>query len=301
MEVHHRQRWQASLLCLSRSFATKLVLTSAIIVALACWYSDAEEPTASAEGLGGVSTAVPASEGWNWVRLQADGGEREILTASTTVRDLLSEASITLSPLDRVRPSPASRLTAGMTVIVERITQEKVNRTIALPPKAISRFDPRVRAGAPLVLDPGRPGSAQAVLLVSRKNGVEVSSKVLQQRVIHRSRPQIVLRGRSQPSRGYLGRKSLSVVATAYDPGPRSCGKYADGWTAIGLKAGKGVIAVDPRVIPLGTRVYIDGYGYAIAGDVGGAIKGNRIDLGFDTYREAIQFGRRRVTVHLLD
>ncbi|MCX8053988.1 MAG: 3D domain-containing protein, partial [Armatimonadetes bacterium] len=102
-------------------------------------------------------------------------------------------------------------------------------------------------------------------------------------------------------SRGeFRTRRVLTMHATAYDPGPRSCGRYATGRTACGLQAGYGVVAVDPRVIPLGTHLYIEGYGHAIAGDRGRAIKGNRIDLGFSTYKEAIRFGRKRVTVHVL-
>ena len=75
--------------------------------------------------------------------------------------------------------------------------------------------------------------------------------------------------------------KKLSVFATSYDPNCYGC----SGTTAIGLKAGYGVIAVDPKVIPLGSKVYVPGYGVAIAGDTGGAIKGNVIDLGFDSIK----------------
>jgi 3D (Asp-Asp-Asp) domain-containing protein len=57
---------------------------------------------------------------------------------------------------------------------------------------------------------------------------------------------------------------------------------------------------VDPRVIPLGTRLFIPGYGLAVAGDTGGAIHGNRIDLGFNSLRDALLFGRRPVTVYRL-
>ena len=103
----------------------------------------------------------------------------------------------------------------------------------------------------------------------------------------------------------------LTCNATAYDLSYESCGKYPGdpgyGVTASGMQAGPGVVAVDPRVIPLGTRLYIasnDGtadYGYAIAGDTGGAIKGNRVDLFFSTAAEVRQFGRRSVTVYVLD
>jgi 3D (Asp-Asp-Asp) domain-containing protein len=66
------------------------------------------------------------------------------------------------------------------------------------------------------------------------------------------------------------------------------------------MKPGKGVVAVDPRFIPLGTRLYIENYGYAIAGDTGGAIKGNRIDLAFNSHHEAEAIGRRNVRVMIL-
>jgi 3D (Asp-Asp-Asp) domain-containing protein len=62
-----------------------------------------------------------------------------------------------------------------------------------------------------------------------------------------------------------------------------------------------GVVAVDPRVIPLGTRLFVEGYGSAIAGDTGGAIKGNRIDLCFNSDDEAEKVGRRTVRVLILE
>jgi 3D (Asp-Asp-Asp) domain-containing protein len=89
---------------------------------------------------------------------------------------------------------------------------------------------------------------------------------------------------------------TIQMIATAYTAGSAGGG----GMTAIGRPAGHGIVAVDPRVIPLGTRLYISGYGYAVAGDTGGDIVGNRIDLGFDSLREALLFGRRDVTVYRL-
>ena len=73
-------------------------------------------------------------------------------------------------------------------------------------------------------------------------------------------------------------------------------GKY----TATGSRLRKGLVSVDPKLIPLGTRLYIEGYGYAVADDVGGAIKGHRIDLAFDSRAEALQFGRQSVKVYIL-
>lgn len=92
------------------------------------------------------------------------------------------------------------------------------------------------------------------------------------------------------------GRK-FTMVATAYSPLEPGL-SYA---TASGLRAGRGIVAVDPSVIPLGTRVHVEGYGNAIAGDTGGAIKGNRIDLCFDTVAECNAYGRRTVVVTILE
>lgn len=89
--------------------------------------------------------------------------------------------------------------------------------------------------------------------------------------------------------------RKLSVFATSYDKNCPGC----SGTTASGLPAGYGVIAVDPRIIPLGTKVYIPGYGVAVAGDTGGSIKGNKIDLGFDNIQSG-WWSSRFVDVYIL-
>lgn len=86
----------------------------------------------------------------------------------------------------------------------------------------------------------------------------------------------------------------ISVIATAYCPCEKCCGK-CDGITATGTKATAGrTIAVDPSIIPYGTEIIIDGHTY-IAEDCGGAVKGNRVDIFFDTHEEAKQFGKRQL------
>ncbi len=97
----------------------------------------------------------------------------------------------------------------------------------------------------------------------------------------------------------------ITCTATAYTPSADECGKD-DGITATGAKCEVGVVAVDPKVIPLGTKLYIetvDGsfvYGYCSAQDTGGAIKGNKVDLAMNTKSECFQFGRRQVKVYIL-
>ena len=93
--------------------------------------------------------------------------------------------------------------------------------------------------------------------------------------------------------------KKLRVWATHYDGGTGCRGCSGRGITATGLKAGKGVIAVDPAVIKLGTQVYVPEYGKAIAGDTGGNINGAIIDLGFDDAKTA-GWSARFVDIYLI-
>ncbi|MGP6157426.1 MAG: 3D domain-containing protein [Vulcanimicrobiaceae bacterium] len=90
--------------------------------------------------------------------------------------------------------------------------------------------------------------------------------------------------------------RGLHMIATAYIAGCDGC----SGITRTGTRAGHGVVAVDPHFIPLGTKLYVPGYGRALAGDTGGGIQGRRIDLGFDSLREAQLFGRREIVVYVL-
>ena len=89
----------------------------------------------------------------------------------------------------------------------------------------------------------------------------------------------------------------IRVEATAYSSAEPGMSAY----TACGTLCTRGVIAVDPIVIPLGTRVFIPGYGYAVAEDTGGAIIGNKIDVAFDSVAECFEFGRQLIDIYILD
>lgn len=89
---------------------------------------------------------------------------------------------------------------------------------------------------------------------------------------------------------------TIPVIATAYTRYDEGCGNY----TYRGNYLRRGLAAVDPNIIPLGTRLYVPGYGEALADDIGGAIQGNRIDLAMETLDEAFNYGRREVTVYVL-
>lgn len=106
-----------------------------------------------------------------------------------------------------------------------------------------------------------------------------------------------VSRGSSSASQG---KRVITMVATGYD-GCYECNKpYYGQPSYIGLPLQRGIVAVDPKVIPMGTRLYVEGYGEAIAADQGNAIKGNRIDLFFDTHQQGLDWGIKTVKVTIL-
>ena len=237
------------------------------------------------------------------VHLREGGTVRTLDTQAATVAELLREAEIRLEKLDRVQPPPATPLTDGMEVVISRVRQQVVTEEQSLP-APVKRFaDPALRAGVKRVVQEGQDGKKRIQWLVTTVDGQEVSRKVLASKVISQPKPRIERYGAggSLPARGfYSGRRVLTMIATGY--APYVCGGASrSGRTATGIKAGYGTVAVDPRYIPLGTRLYIEGYGYAIAADTGRAIKGNRIDLGHDTYQQAKRVGMRKVKVYILD
>lgn len=132
------------------------------------------------------------------------------------------------------------------------------------------------------------PVTAKAVKQFQRSSDLKVTG------IVDKETFAYLNRAMSEPSR-YS--RSLVMKATAYTSQDPGNGKY----TYRGNYLRKGLVAVDPAVIPLGTRLYIKGYGYAVADDIGSAIKGNRIDLAYDSRREALAFGVQKVTVYILD
>lgn len=102
---------------------------------------------------------------------------------------------------------------------------------------------------------------------------------------------------REAHSKPHTYRKKLSMQATAYTSQDPGCGNL----TKREHRLRPGLVAVDPKVIPLGTRLYIESYGYAVADDIGRAIKGAKIDLAYANRKEALIFGRKMVTVFVLD
>jgi 3D (Asp-Asp-Asp) domain-containing protein len=185
------------------------------------------------------------------------------------------------------------------------VTVKEIAQRESIPYTTLRKSSSELRSGTSKTVQAGKNGEKQVTYKVYSNGDAEVRREAVSSSVIRKPVQEIVKVGTAShkpfASRsGYFsGGKVFSMVATGYSPCPSENGGHTR--TAIGLKVGHGVVAVDPKYIPLGTRLYVEGYGYAIAADTGGAIKGNRIDLGHDTRREAHRVGRRTVKVRILD
>jgi 3D (Asp-Asp-Asp) domain-containing protein len=219
---------------------------------------------------------------------------------SPTVRDLLHERGIVLAARDKVFPGRGARIVNGMRIRVVRVREQTVVEQSAIPYPVRTTADQRTPRGIVRVTSAGRAGLRERRWTVTYADGTPVARVPAGIRIVREPQPRVISVGtqRLVASRGeFAGKEMLDMVATAYSP---YCCPGVDNITATGVHAGYGVVAVDPTVIPLGSRLYVEGYGYALAGDTGSRIKGMRIDLGFDTKRQAIQFGRRPVRVYII-
>ncbi|HLS91424.1 MAG TPA: G5 domain-containing protein [Limnochordia bacterium] len=241
------------------------------------------------------------------VALLVDGQRLELVIPYGTVRDALVRGEVRMGPMDRVVPVRETPLEDGMEIRVIRVTQQEVVERESIPFRTLRWADPHLAKGEERIIREGKEGILETRVLLTYENGELAHRQVIATEVVQEPVAQIIGEGTREAAKvletatgSYRYVDVLEMEATAYYPGPESTGQWADGYTYTGLKAGKGVVAVDPSVIPLGTRLYVPGYGEAIAADIGGAIKGYRIDLGFDTYEEAIQFGRQKVKVYIL-
>lgn len=243
------------------------------------------------------------------VTLVVDNVTRSMRTPAENVREFLAAQDIAYGPHDRISPLPTDSLESETVIRVTHVTSwiTRVRQAIAPPIKKL--YDFALAPGKTRIIDPGVPGTKEITLAYSQPNrALTPTHRFLAARILRKPRMRVIAEGIGEyasfshlAKRGIdttykLATSALTMIATAYTANCVGC----SGITAIGRVAGHGIVAVDPRVIPLGTHLFIPGYGHALAGDTGGAIRGNRIDLGFNSYGAAMSFGRRPITVYVL-
>ncbi|MCM3055228.1 ubiquitin-like domain-containing protein [Caldifermentibacillus hisashii] len=234
-----------------------------------------------------------------------DGGEeRTVWSTSTTVADFLEQQGIKLNELDRVEPGLDQMIGENVPINIVRV--EKVTDVVEEPLEfaTVTQKDSNLESGKQQVVQEGKTGKVQKTYEVILENGQEVSKTLISENVMENATDKIVAVGTKEMtqlvSRGTETGKEFYVSSTAYTASCNGCsGKTA---TGIDLHANPGakIIAVDPSVIPLGTKVYVEGYGYAIAADTGTRIKGNKIDVFFASQSDAYRWGQRTVKIKIL-
>ena len=256
------------------------------------------------------------------VRLLRYGTPISLISPGETVGQLLERTGMLPAEEDALSHDADTPVYDGMELRIDRYLVRQEEYTAVLPWESSEYSDPSLSRGQREVRIPGKEGLARRLATVTYRNGIEISRTVIREQVLQSPVTQVVSLGtgpeEASPSReevtigdGYIRlatgevltySRTDTVRATGYTHTDEGC----DTVTSTGTTVRRGTVAVDPRYIPYGTRMFIaasDGsfvYGIATAEDCGGAIKQDRMDLYFPTYEECIDFGKRRCTVYFL-
>jgi len=200
----------------------------------------------------------------------------------------------------------------GETLNLTTLTARKETEIVTMYYETYENLTPHVWEGHSYVRQTGSPGEKEVTTTIIYIGGVEQNREVTNRVVIEEPVNSIIDIGQGRlgaladvtaPDFHYVRR--VRMEATAYTAGFSCTGKHPwDPWyriTASGREVEHGIVAVDRRVIPLGTRLYVEGYGFALAADVGGAIRGYKIDLFMEELQDALRFGRRHLYVWILE
>lgn len=283
------------------------------------------------------------------IKLETSGKVFEFYTNENTVGEALAADGFLVGKYDEVSPGVNTVTENGMTVSVKRVYIElsEVCEEIPYPTKTVD--NPNEYMGYEKVLQEGVPGSVTRTYKLVNKEGVGVTAILIaetrqepKERIMEvgtklvtpetmtviegstadgipysafpamaqKNSKTVIVNGNTAitPYGEFKFSKILDGRASAYEGGVQSNGIWA-GQTATGRAPVYGVVAVDPSLIPLNSKLYIEStdggqswiYGFCVAGDTGGAIKGNRVDLCYSTVEQCYSFGRRNCKIYILE
>ncbi|WP_028560745.1 3D domain-containing protein [Paenibacillus pinihumi] len=257
------------------------------------------------------------------ITVKADGKANTFYTTEKTVKAAIGEFNISLSDEDKIQPALNAQLNPDMIVSIIRVDKQVDKAERKVPFEVVKKDDPTLEEGKQKVVQTGKEGLLVEHYEKVYEDGNLVSKKLVTKTVETKSvdkviavgtkkkEPEVKVASYSPVSSGgaqsitkagvtFNAKKVLkSVTLTAYSAGVASTGKSSShpeyGVTASGAKVEEGrTIAVDPDVIPMGWWVYIEGVGFRRAEDTGGAIKGSKIDVYFDSESYVKKFGRKK-------
>ena len=271
---------------------------------LALYLADRVEPDLGRPLTAGAHIYVERSRP---VTVQVDGRTIRTRTHRDRVGEVLADLGIVLTGQDYTIPPVDAPLGEETTVQVVRVSERFLIQQEPIPFEVVWQPDPDLELDHQRLLQEGAPGVLERRLRVRYENGQEVSRTLENEYVavppttkIIGYGTKIVVRQMETPEGTVEYWRVIRMLATSYSAAtagtPKSSPYY--GRTRLGWPMGHGIVAVDPRIIPLRSRVYVPGYGIGVAGDTGGAIKGRRIDLGYDDDNLVLWY--RWVDVYLL-
>lgn len=254
------------------------------------------------------------------ITVNADGKTVAALVHQGTVSAALKEAGISLAPSDRLSADAEDRISDGMSISVIRVLQRETTETQPVAFKTVKVSDPTLSSGKTKVKTDGKNGVKTIVKSETLTDGKVAESKVVSESVTQTPVDRVVLVGtKSAETKRSAAASATSAAGTFVDRDGNTvkyrkyftgrCTAYTGGGTtSTGKPAAVGLVAVNPSLIPYGTRLYIaspDGktvYGYAVAADTGGGAKSGRIlaDLYYNTLNQCVNFGVRNMRIYIL-
>lgn len=220
------------------------------------------------------------------------------------VEAVLQDNNIKFGPLDIIQPDVGQRLQPGQAIRITRVEEKIVADQDVLPYTVTSRNETKNNLRL-VEVQRGYYGQRLRQVKIKYHDQREFSREIIKEKVEQNKVYKLILKNKQgKPVKEYdlTKARSMWVTATSYYPYDPMCYPGGDGiHTYLGYTLERGLVAVDPKVIPLRTRLYIPGYGYAYAADTGNAIKGKKIDLSLNTRKESERFGKREIKVYILD
>lgn len=226
--------------------------------------------------------------------IMVGGEEKEFYSSRSDVSKILEEEKLYLDQKDYVIIGYEDDT---YYIEIVRCYEEFVTLVEEIPFTIEYKNSMELMKGSTEILEEGRPGFKEVTYRVVIEKGKEKYRELYSEFIVKSPKPKIILKG--QRTKAVLAsrepthaKRILTMNVSAYT--------HTGNRTFTGIYPEVGTIAVDPKVIPLGTRLWVEGYGYGIAQDTGKAIKGNKLDLFMNSKRECLSWGRRKVKVYVL-
>jgi uncharacterized protein YabE (DUF348 family) len=255
---------------------------------LTLYMADGVQPELDERMLAGLDVYVTRSIP---VTVQVDGRVLRARTHRERVSDVLADLGVVLTGQDYTTPTLDAPLGEDGSIRVVRVTERFVSVQEPIPFSVAWQPDPDLEIDYDRVLQDGARGILEKRIRVRYEDGHEISRGIDDEFVVVPPTTKIlgygtniVVRTLDTPSGPVEYWRTIRMLATSYSAGTAGTSPTSSwyGRTATGMQMQHGIVAVDPRVINLHSRVFVPGYGVGLAGDTGGAIKGKRIDLGYD-------------------